>query len=320
MDDLVSIVVAVYNAEKYLRKCVDSLLDQTYKNTEIILVNDCSEDSSLSVCNEYSSEYKNVVTINNDKNLGVSATRNRGIDVSTGKYICFVDSDDYVEPNYLEELYNSLVKSNTLLSVCGCEYHNLIDGTNNCFLWKEDSDLEIVSFAQGFELRKALYLNALWNKLFVTRLIKDNNLLFDESLSMGEDTKFTLEYIKYNNITELAVLSKPLYHYIRWSTTSLMSNYYKQIDSNKYLDNINMLFEIVKPLNSNANELYDDAVDSLKKNMKYSVLSSTIPKKEKKCYIKQLYPDYSFVDSVKDSIGMAKGKIAKFLHRRKMKK
>lgn len=312
--DKISIVVAVYNAEKYLKKCIDSLLEQTYKNTEIILVNDCSKDSSLSICNEYSSKYINVVTINNEKNLGVSATRNRGIDVSTGEYICFVDSDDYVEPNYLEELINSLVYNNTLLSICGCEYHNLIDGTNHFFLWKKDNSAEIVSMAKGFELTNALYLNALWNKLFITRLIKDNNLVFDESLSMGEDAKFTLEYIKYNNITKVVVLSKPLYHYIRRSDTSLMSNYHKQI-TGKYLDNLNLLYEIVKPLNSNAKELYDDAIDALKNNMKYSVLSSSISKKEKNYYIKLLYPNYSIKDSIKDSIVIVKEKIAKLLQR-----
>ena len=103
--DKISIVVAVYNAEKTLKKCVDSLLNQTYNNIEIILVNDCSKDNSLDICNEYSKANDNVKVISNDRNYGVSDTRNNGIDNSTGEYICFVDSDDYVESNYIEVLY-----------------------------------------------------------------------------------------------------------------------------------------------------------------------------------------------------------------------
>lgn len=102
--DKISIVVAVYNAEKTLKKCVDSLLNQTYNNIEIILVNDCSKDNSLDICNEYSKVNDNVKVISNERNSGVSNTRNNGIDNSTGEYICFVDSDDYVESNYIEVL------------------------------------------------------------------------------------------------------------------------------------------------------------------------------------------------------------------------
>ena len=108
--DKISIVVAVYNAEKTLKKCVDSLIGQTLKNTEIILVNDCSKDNSSSICKQYESEYSNVIAIDNPYNVGVSATRNNGIEKAKGDYICFVDSDDYVEPDYLEQLLNNFKK------------------------------------------------------------------------------------------------------------------------------------------------------------------------------------------------------------------
>lgn len=126
--DKISIVVAVYNAEKTLKKCVDSLIGQTLKNTEIILVNDCSKDNSSSICKQYESEYSNVIAIDNPYNVGVSATRNNGIEKAKGDYICFVDSDDYVEPDYLEQLLNNFKKYNTV-PICGFIYH---DEVNRC--------------------------------------------------------------------------------------------------------------------------------------------------------------------------------------------
>ena len=313
--DKVSIVVAVYNAEKTLKKCVESLLNQTYNNIEIILVNDCSKDNSLDICTEYSKTNENVKVISNEKNSGVSATRNNGINNSTGEYICFVDSDDYVEPDYLEELYETLVEYNAKLSICGCEYHNLIDKTTENFLWKSDNSVELVCLSSGFELYSSLYLNALWNKLFVTKLIKNNNIVFDESLAMGEDAKFSLEYIKCNNITDVVVISKPLYHYIRWTKSSLMSGYWKQIDGDKYLNNLNLLLEIVEPLNPDAQKLYSNMKNSLKSTLKYNLLRSTISKKEKNHYLKILYPNYSINDSLEDIWLITKERIAKILHR-----
>lgn len=312
--DKITIVVAVYNAEKYLNKCIDSLLNQTYQNTEIILVNDCSKDGSLDICSQYEQKYNNIIVINNPKNMGVSFTRNNGIDASTGDYICFVDSDDYVEANYLQELLNALLSNNSVLSICGCNYHNMIDNTNNSFLWKSENSIEIVSIAKGFELYKSLYLNALWNKLFITKLIKDKNIRFDNNLSIGEDLKFTLDYIRFNNITEAVIISKPLYHYCRWNNSSLMSSYIKQIKGN-YLENINLLYEIVKPLNENADNLYFEAVNSLKKSMKYSVLRSKLTKKEKQEYVALLFPDYSKKEKILDTWLIIKEKVAKILHR-----
>ena len=122
MMDLITVVVPVYNAEKTIGKCVDSLLSQSYKNVEVILVNDCSNDRSLDICNEYANKHGNVRVLSNEKNLGVSYTRNRGIDATNGKYICFVDSDDYVDNDYLEILYNIYQEYN-LFPICGFIFH-----------------------------------------------------------------------------------------------------------------------------------------------------------------------------------------------------
>lgn len=117
MNDLISIVVPVYNTEAYLKKCLDSIINQTYKNLEIILINDGSDDDSLEICREYEKKDKRI-KVYNQKNKGVSYTRNKGIKLSSGKYIGFVDSDDIISLNMYEYLYKSITESNSKMSIC----------------------------------------------------------------------------------------------------------------------------------------------------------------------------------------------------------
>ena len=111
-NELISIVVPVYNVEKYLKRCLDSLVNQTYKNIEIILVNDGSTDSSLEICKGYAKKDSRVKIISK-KNEGLGYTRNEGINIAKGIYIAFIDSDDYVDENFYEKLYVSAKKYNS---------------------------------------------------------------------------------------------------------------------------------------------------------------------------------------------------------------
>ncbi|MCR5720255.1 MAG: glycosyltransferase [Lachnospiraceae bacterium] len=114
---LVSVVIPVYNVQKYLECCIDSILNQTYKEVEIILVDDGSKDESGAICDRYGEKYENV-RVYHRENAGVSASRNFGTEISKGKYIAFVDSDDYVEPGYIEKLLNAIVSNNTEIALC----------------------------------------------------------------------------------------------------------------------------------------------------------------------------------------------------------
>lgn len=106
MDVEVSVIVPVYNVEKYLSKCLDSILNQTFKNFEIICVNDCSPDRSWDILTEYANKYPNIVKIlKNDKNMGLGLTRNKGIENAKGKYLLFIDSDDYIKKDYIQTYY-----------------------------------------------------------------------------------------------------------------------------------------------------------------------------------------------------------------------
>ena len=116
--NLVSIIVAVYNVEKYLKKCLDSIIKQSYRNIEIICVNDGSTDSSLKICEEYQEQDSRIIIIT-QKNQGLSAARNTGIKNSKGEFIAFIDSDDWVDPQFIELLLKECKDNNVLLGFCG---------------------------------------------------------------------------------------------------------------------------------------------------------------------------------------------------------
>ena len=115
--DLISVIVPVYNVEKYLNRCVDSIINQTYSNLEIILINDGSTDTSGKICDEYKKR-DNRIQVIHQKNGGLSAARNAGIDIATGKYLTFIDSDDWIHLKYIEILYGMICTSNSLVSIC----------------------------------------------------------------------------------------------------------------------------------------------------------------------------------------------------------
>lgn len=127
----ISVIVPVYNVEKYLDKCLDSLVNQTYDNMEIIVVNDCSPDDSEKIIKKYMRKYSNVVYLKNAENSGLSFSRNAGLDKATGDYIGFIDSDDYVSYNYFESLINTIISEKSDVVVCDMNVVNEFDNTSN---------------------------------------------------------------------------------------------------------------------------------------------------------------------------------------------
>lgn len=297
--DKISIVVAVYNAEKTLKKCVDSLLNQTYNNIEIILVNDCSKDNSLDICNEYSKANDNVKVISNERNSGVSDTRNNGIDNSTGEYICFVDSDDYVESNYIEVLYYYYQKYNTV-PICGFVYHDEYNHAKPVkYSWSGDEGL--VSLGEAFKLKSELYLTALWNKLFDRKLIVDRNIRFDTNVSVGEDLRFSVDYFIKNNVDKICVLSEPLYHYMKLTDNSLMSNFVDNFDREK--DNLDLIRSLAIKYNKSVDVEYKKAIEQVKTSMIYLIMrDKKFSNKEKFIRIKKINSKFTLIMFVKEKI------------------
>ena len=121
MEDLISVIVPIYNVEKYLNNCIDSIISQSYKNLEIILVDDGSNDSSSGICDEYASLDSRVIVIHKN-NEGLSSARNLGLDIAKGNLICFIDGDDYIEPTMIEKLFDNMINCNSDMSICDFYY------------------------------------------------------------------------------------------------------------------------------------------------------------------------------------------------------
>ncbi len=311
--DKISIVVAVYNAERTLRKCVDSLLNQTYTNIEIILVNDCSQDNSLCICDEYATNHENIKVINNPENQGVSSTRNNGIDASIGRYICFVDSDDYVEQDYLEQLHYYAEKYNTV-PICGFVYHDEYNHRKPVnYKWSGGN--ELVGLGDAFKLNDELYLTALWNKLFDNDLVKSLNVRFDKTVSIGEDLRFSVEYLQKTNADSVFAFSDTLYHYTKLTDQSLMADFARQ-GIEVGIDNLKVIRALAIRFNEKADHIFDNKIEVLKKNMIYFIIRDRkYSKQEKIKQIQEFSPEFTKNDYRSEKMKWLKERIMSFIKR-----
>ncbi len=208
----VSIVVPVYNAEKTLKRCLASLINQSYENIEIVCVNDGSSDSSLKILNEYHDKDNRIVVIDNDKNRGCSYTKNRGIDNSTGEFICFVDSDDYVENNMIYELVKFQKKNN--LDLVKCHYNNYEDGKlkNTILNYQEEKILNTKEDINEFKIK--LFSGEIPGYLQLLLIKKSvlNNKRINEKITFLEDITFYLDLL--SGKIKVGILNKRLYNYV----------------------------------------------------------------------------------------------------------
>ncbi|MEG0878933.1 MAG: glycosyltransferase family A protein, partial [Oscillospiraceae bacterium] len=218
----------VYNVEKYLGWCINSILKQTYRDIELILVDDGSTDNSLQICQNYERLDTRVKVIS-VKNNGVSNARNIGVKSATGEYIQFVDSDDLISPEMTETLLKSTQKYNKNLVICSMLQVSLQkDNTpklNKLGLYKKDAELVLSYDAWWEHLLEFVWntsaIEGPCNKLYLKSIIVDNNICFSEEFSLGEDFLFNLDYLKYCN--GAVFIDKPLYYYMDWVENSLTS-------------------------------------------------------------------------------------------------
>lgn len=207
-DILVSIIIPIYNVEEYLDKCIISVLSQSYRNIEILLINDGSTDNSKLICEKYKKKDRRISIINT-VNRGVSHARNIGIKCSKGKYLLFIDSDDDIEITYVEKLLISILESNSDLSFCYSK-----------FIYSEKEKVDLF----GLENIKVLTKNIkndfallefvfyrIWGILYKADIIKNNNIFFKEFLLIAEDHIFNYEYLKYSKVYNF--VDEYLYNY-----------------------------------------------------------------------------------------------------------
>lgn len=204
-----SIIVPVYNVEKYLPKCLESLIKQTLNDIEIICVNDGSMDNSLTILKEFASKDSRIRIINN-QHQGVAKTRNTGIEQSTGEYIGFVDSDDYIDIDFFEKLYNSATKSNSDIAIASILKHKNFFNIYNAKYTKEETAITIQDKIKLCEDKKHFFFYA-WNKIYHSGFIKENNIKFSEG-QIYEDVMFAIKALYYSN--KIISVYGTKYHYI----------------------------------------------------------------------------------------------------------
>lgn len=215
----VSIIIPVYNASKYLEKCLDSIINQTYQNIEIITINDGSKDNSLEILNEYASK-DNRIKIIDKENGGVSSARNIGIDMATGKYIMFIDADDYIEKDMLEVMHRQIEEQDAQICLCGMNVVSLDNKVRQTYMY-DTLDSVIDSKEDYIE---HLQLNwAPFCKLIDKELVK--NIRYDKNIAIAEDLLFNAMIIKENESFKVAICNEAFYNYVDVPTSVMKSSY-----------------------------------------------------------------------------------------------
>lgn len=287
----VSIVIPVYKAADTITRCVESLEKNTYKNLQIILVEDCSGDQTINVCKKLADTYDNVLCIENDRNHGVSYTRNHGLDHADGTYLMFVDSDDYVEADYVETMLSAIscTEDQSVMPVCGYVNHDeKKNGRTDIFLPSNEPE----ELKKTIEIMPELYenrmLQIIWNKIFRLDVIKQKHIRFKEEMFIGEDFRFLLEYMKTAKISGFLFVNKALCHYMRDNENSLMSRLLETRIQDS-LDNFEIMYELIGKSSDEIEKLISVEKEKQLQYYAYTIMHDTnMTTKEKKERIFQL--------------------------------
>lgn len=231
MNELISIIVPVYNSEKYIEKCITTITSSTYSNLEVILIDDGSNDGSGQICDKIKKS-DNRISVIHQSNHGVSYTRNLGIKLANGTYIAFIDSDDTISIDYFEKLLKCLETNKADLSICtvahmrGSQIQR--DALGSIIIDFEKIDID--SKENFLELNKKYYLYGPVNKLYKTEIIKKNKVEFPIDTSYGEDLLFNFKYLEYCRV--IAYTEGGVYYYNHDNEVSLSHKYRENIFEN----------------------------------------------------------------------------------------
>lgn len=259
MNRKVSIIIPVYNAEKYLKRCLDSIINQSYQELQIILIDDGSSDASKDICDEYALRDKRICA-KHICNSGVSFARNIGIECASGEYLTFVDSDDWLEEDAIMQMVE-LCESKKAQMVAFSRYEEHI--TQNCVdeYLLQNKDFSITNEMERLRVILQHYLQnemfcEVWNHLYLTRIIKENEITFCKDLKYGEDKLFNLLYLLF--VKEISTSNEKTYHYSIYDSSTMGE------DRNKFFLFSDTYLRIAYELNNYAikrnisNELFDN--------------------------------------------------------------
>ena len=209
----ISVIIPIYNVEKYLRRCLDSVCNQTFKDIEIICVNDGSPDSCDKILKEYAAKDKRFIVINK-KNAGVSAARNDGIKKSKGKYIHFLDADDYIDNDYYQKMFDATLENSPDMVCSG-----FLTNTKYAIDLKYSKNFTETNLKRKLRKTYAFTDGYVWRYLFKRKFVLDNGLKFDTSLVSQEDVIFVLNAIVLSNM--VSFVCSTFYHYMFNATSAL---------------------------------------------------------------------------------------------------
>ena len=229
---LISIIVPVYQVEKYLEKCINSIINQTYKNLEIILVDDGSTDNCPAICDRFQVEDSRIKVIHQE-NGGLSHARNVGLEISTGDFIGFVDSDDWIEPNMYELLMSALQETQADIAVCNRQYE--FEDSESIPINVKPINRKLYTNKEALRMiikGGSIIRNAVWDKLFRKNIIQ--NIRFPKG-KIFEDSLWTPQII--GNAKSIICIDYPLYHYLQRSESL---THYEKLIAKRWFDRIEM--------------------------------------------------------------------------------
>ena len=254
----VSVIVPVYNVEKYIGRCLDSLVNQTLKNIEIIVVNDGSPDNSQEIIDKYTKKYNNIKSYIKE-NGGLSDARNYGLKYAKGEYISFIDSDDYIDKTMMEKMYNKAKENNFDLIVCDLD---MVDD-NGEFIQNVSSNLNKDIYKDKIKNYMINMYPSAWNKIYKQDLFK-NKVYFKKGIWF-EDVEFIYRLIPY--IKSIGTIKDNLYHYVQ-REGAITKTFDKRLYN--YIDNWNGIIDFYQ-----KNDFYED----YKQELEY-------------CYVRYLYATF----------------------------
>lgn len=306
---LVSIIVPIYNVENFLEKCIKSIIEQDYKNLEIILVDDGSPDNCPKICDNFS-KIDNRIKVIHKKNAGVSMARNSGLEFANGEYVCFVDGDDYIMKDYVSYLINLISSNKTDIALTTDMFGN----------FDEKQTKKIESYVVSGEKATELILSyripiGCYCKIFKNDFLKKNKIKFFSDLFIGEGFNFNV--LAFQHSKEVAIGNRKIYYYRRDNPTSAMTKFsIKKCENELYaIEKMKKCFILKSEIINNAwkyakwrthsdvydliilsktekrhVDIYKECMDIMKKGFFYSLKCSTSKKDKLRAFIMMIFP------------------------------
>ncbi|MCK5814993.1 MAG: glycosyltransferase [Flavobacteriaceae bacterium] len=286
----VSVIIPVYNVQKYLFKCLDSVVNQSLQNIEIIIINDCSPDNSEEIINQFSKKDDRIRYFKNKNNIGIGYTRNDALLKAKGEYICFLDSDDYIELNSLEKLYKKSKEED--LDILEGRYYKIEKNLKSIYP-KTHQQIESVITGQEYVDQLSSIMIVVWSKMWKRTFLLNNNLRFKKR--KYEDVNFTLE--SFTIAKRVSNIDLPFYNYFVRENSTMTS----EITESRLQDSLELVKDLEQLYLETKGQLINPKIEEFFFNGFVTILSSIVRKSDDRILrlefskkVIQIYKKYRF--------------------------